>query len=171
MPEPRTDDSESSLLPTPSAVTYGSNQGGAAGRTGKVRPSLQTMAAKDMWPTPRASANENRQTRVTPSQEAGTHGRSLAAEVNARTWPPTRAPESKGTGPLGSKSNNHRVVKGYLDATVQQQEQATGKLNPEWVGWLMGFPLGFLDGIGNTSSESSATPSSRKSRKQSVKQS
>ena len=32
------------LFPTPSAQTYGSNQGGAAGRTGPIRPSLETWA-------------------------------------------------------------------------------------------------------------------------------
>src|SRR5690606_41850587 len=36
------------LLPTPSASSYGSNQGGAAGRTGKIRPSLETMARKNL---------------------------------------------------------------------------------------------------------------------------
>lgn len=34
-----------------------------------------------LLPTPRASANENRQTKRTPSQEAGMHGLCLAAEV------------------------------------------------------------------------------------------
>jgi DNA (cytosine-5)-methyltransferase 1 len=46
---------ESGLLPTPAASTYGSNQGGAAGRVGKVRHSLQSMAKKGLWPTPTAS--------------------------------------------------------------------------------------------------------------------
>ena len=36
------------LFPTPAAQSYGSNQGGAAGRTGKVRPSLETMARQGM---------------------------------------------------------------------------------------------------------------------------
>lgn len=44
----------SSLLPTPSASSYGSNQGGAKGRTGKVRLSLESMARKGRWPTPTA---------------------------------------------------------------------------------------------------------------------
>lgn len=35
------------LLPTPSASSYGTNQGGAAGRTGPVRPSLETLGAGD----------------------------------------------------------------------------------------------------------------------------
>ncbi|WP_329595493.1 hypothetical protein OG195_27420 [Streptomyces sp. NBC_01362] len=34
-----------------------------------------------LLPTPRASENENRQTKRTPSQIAGTHGKCLAAEV------------------------------------------------------------------------------------------
>lgn len=43
----------SSLLPTPSASSYGSNQGGAGGRTGKVRESLETMARNGrLLPTP-----------------------------------------------------------------------------------------------------------------------
>lgn len=39
-------------MPTPSASSYGSNQGGAAGRTGKVRHSLQSMAKMGLLPTP-----------------------------------------------------------------------------------------------------------------------
>jgi len=43
-----------SSLPTPTARTYGTNVGGAAGRTGKVRESLDTMARRGSWPTPNA---------------------------------------------------------------------------------------------------------------------
>ena len=40
-----------SFLPTPTAQDYGTNKGGAAGRTGKARPSLVTMARQNRWPT------------------------------------------------------------------------------------------------------------------------
>lgn len=40
-------------LPTPTATSYGSNQGGAAGRVGPVRHSLESMARHGMLPTPR----------------------------------------------------------------------------------------------------------------------
>jgi hypothetical protein len=40
------------MLPTPSATSYGSNQGGAAGRVGPVRHSLESMARHGLWPTP-----------------------------------------------------------------------------------------------------------------------
>lgn len=39
------------LYPTPSRQTYGTNQGGAAGRIGTVRASLETMARHNLWPT------------------------------------------------------------------------------------------------------------------------
>ena len=42
---------DSPLFPTPSASSYGSNQGGAAGRVGVVRHSLESMARNRMWPT------------------------------------------------------------------------------------------------------------------------
>lgn len=41
-------------LPTPSAVSYGSNQGGAAGRTGPVRHSLESLARLDLLRSPNA---------------------------------------------------------------------------------------------------------------------
>lgn len=59
------------LLPTPDA-THGRKS---------TRTSLLLPGVVELLPTPRASPNENRQTKRTPSQEAGTHGRNLAAEI------------------------------------------------------------------------------------------
>lgn len=42
------------LYPTPSASSYGSNQGGALGRVGPVCHSLQSMAKNGLLPTPSA---------------------------------------------------------------------------------------------------------------------
>jgi hypothetical protein len=53
--EPHTSGKDGSYLPTPTAQDYGTNQGGAAGRTGTVRMSLSSMARKNLWPTPSAS--------------------------------------------------------------------------------------------------------------------
>lgn len=47
----RTCDDGSSLLPTLSAATYGSNRGGANGRSGPDRPSLETLAKRGLLPT------------------------------------------------------------------------------------------------------------------------
>jgi hypothetical protein len=43
---------EARLWPTPAAVSYGTNQGGSAGRVGPVRGSLETLARQ--WATPTA---------------------------------------------------------------------------------------------------------------------
>lgn len=50
----------SALLPTLSASNYGTNKGGAAGRTGRARPSLQTLARKGVLPTLTLYGNYNR---------------------------------------------------------------------------------------------------------------
>jgi len=44
------------LLPTPSASSYGTQRGGAAGRVGKERPSLSTMARHGTLPTQTSNA-------------------------------------------------------------------------------------------------------------------
>lgn len=58
MSELLTSGAGSSLLPTPSASRYGSNKGGAKGRTRKERPSLDTLAKRGLLATPTATANQ-----------------------------------------------------------------------------------------------------------------
>jgi hypothetical protein len=53
--ELHTKETDGSYLPTPTSQSYGSNKGGAAGRIGKERFSLDTMARKNLWPTPMSS--------------------------------------------------------------------------------------------------------------------
>lgn len=89
--EPRTLGKGGSCLPTPCAKEGGYNKGGGSGRVGKIRPTLSMMATRNLWPTPRASPNENRQTKPSPSpsQKDGRHGKSLAAQVGGQlnpTW-------------------------------------------------------------------------------------
>jgi len=107
------------LLPTPSATSYGSNQGGAAGRVGPVRHSLESMARHGLWPTPTAINN--------------TGGAALCK------W-----------GGSGARAKLRTMV---------TPAELNGSLNPTWVEWLMGFPLGW------TVSKLWETRSSHKSRK------
>ena len=51
---PATFAKDGSDLPTPTAQSYGSNQGGAAGGTGKRRDSINSMASRGLIPTPMA---------------------------------------------------------------------------------------------------------------------
>jgi DNA polymerase I-like protein with 3'-5' exonuclease and polymerase domains len=120
----------SSSLPTPSAVSYGTNKGGSDSsdprgysREGKARPSLEHMARHDLWPTPTANDHLN----------AGYMHRS------GRDYPTlpgaTGAAPPRGGGASG------------------------GKLNPKWVAWLMGFPLDWLE-ISSELSETPSSPRS-----------
>lgn len=103
------------------------------------------------WPTP---------TRSDAVGGPGTSGR-LGGE-NLRTavarFPTPAVAMHKGsslnamTRKTGASRHNDR-----LDYSVEEGRIAHGRLNPTWVEWLMGFPLGWTD------LEPSAMPSSRKS--------
>ena len=101
------------------------------------------------WPTPGAQDAKWRDTphtaqlRKDQGNQLGLHA-AVILEDQA-PWPTPRASEWKGTGPLGSKSHEYRLDRGYLDATVQERGQTTGPLNPTWVEWLMGWPTGWTD--------------------------
>jgi hypothetical protein len=64
------------LWPTPKAT---SAKGASETATREGSQDLQT--AVKLWPTPRSSPNENRQTKLTPSQLYEGHGKNLATEV------------------------------------------------------------------------------------------
>lgn len=55
-----------------------------------------------------------------------------------------RASDCKGSGPVGSKSHAHMLGRGYLCAQTATDDSG-GSLNPMWVEWLMGWPLGWTD--------------------------
>ena len=96
-PVRHTSENESgSSLPTPTATSYGRNK--SLGKNAKVRPSLEAMARKNMWPTPTA-------------QDAKNNGAASQHERN--------------TKPLNA--------------------EVGGPLNPMFVEWIMGWPLGWTD--------------------------
>lgn len=71
------------MLPTP--TVNDSKNDGSPSQHRRNSVALNTMVK--MLPTPRASPNENRQTKPMPSQLAGKHGRSLAAEIGGSLNP------------------------------------------------------------------------------------
>lgn len=148
--------------PTPRA-----NDAQKRGDFDENNPRNGLAGAVKKWPTPRASANENRQTKLTPSQLAGKHGMSLCAAVNAaQVWPTPRATDGTKGGPNqhGSKGDLMlaSAVHHFPTPTVQDAKNnaapsqtrrnsdplnvvAGGRLNPQWVEWLMGWPIGWTD--------------------------
>jgi hypothetical protein len=172
-------------LPTPAAKEGGYNQSPSAGAT--VRPSLQTMARRGLWPTPHGMPKPGQHRRPGPS------GNELGRGVNeAERIPTPTAGDAKSTrNATANRSNpdskrHHSGVtltdfvtmeqfktptesdakhgqgsvgrSASLCSQVNEQSGGRGALNPTWVEWLMGFPLGW------TALPLSATPSSRRSR-------
>jgi hypothetical protein len=115
-----------------------------------------------MWPTPCASdhlsnASETPQRWLERSQEKRDQGVNLQfpLRIAAQMFPtPTLQDASNNGGP----SQRHRN-------SLPLNAVAGGSLNPTWVEWLMGFPLGW------TALDASETPSSRKLSKSSGGQS
>jgi hypothetical protein len=141
----------SSSLPTPSATPYGTNRSPSNGA--RVRPSLQTMASKNLWPTPWASA----------SHGAGLHGKGgmdlQTAVKQGESARPTPRSHCVDMGTLLMAKYSGQARKKRLPGSDYDPENG-GMLNPTWVEWLMGFPIGWTD------SDASETPSSPRSRKQ-----
>jgi len=123
---------------------------------------LLESVAHHMWPTPKASAAGPDFAKTTRSKTEI----SLATAV--AMFPTPAATDGKGAGKTGTLRDrvDYAAERGATKSkTYQQPPQDGGSLNPTWVEWLMGFPLGW------TALDASATPSSRKSSKSSGGQS
>jgi DNA (cytosine-5)-methyltransferase 1 len=115
------------------------------------------------WPTPtagdgKASGSRNLEgSRAHPGvrlTDADRYGNSTTPR-----WPTPTTRDHKDTG--DSIANGTVPVNGLLGRAVGPSSEG-GSLNPTWVEWLMGFPLGWTD------CEHLATRSSRKSSKSSA---
>jgi hypothetical protein len=130
-----------SFVPTPSATDYGSNQGGAAGRTGKVRPSLKTIL------TPTAKGNMHHE-----SMKKWAGNWAFLATPTARDWRSGKA--SDATHDRNSRPLNEQLERAALSGTAVLLAVSE---------WLLGYPPGWLA----RASALTAIPWSRKSPKQS----
>ena len=103
-------------------------------RSGNVyqrRPLVPRISGTEylFWPTPRANDAEKR------GNVANNKRNGLVSA--AKYWPTPRA----------SEVVNGKNIRGGLGltSTVLKEEGIDGKLNPNWVEWLMGFPIGHTD--------------------------
>jgi hypothetical protein len=123
----------------------------AAQMIGKDVFEAQGAVPKMLWPTPTAMTGGQG---VAPSHINGKHGWNLGAAVQDslsekpnRLWPTPAARDGKG-GYIGGRIRNGKVSWDTLDVAVQwtdNQQKTGGQLNPQWVEWLMGFPIGWTD--------------------------
>jgi len=110
-----------------------------------------------LWPTPTTSSGgPNHQSAAV--NERG-HGINLAGAV--QKWPTPQASDHRDRGCMEDPSIQRRIKLGKQIglSTVVKEHRECGTLNPTWVEWLMGFPIGW------TVLEHWVTRSSRKSQK------
>jgi hypothetical protein len=97
-----------------------------------------TTPTQEMWPTPHGFSPDGRSN--------GPSGNELGRAVNLaeRNFPTPTATASKGSSPgsLTRKDGRSRA-NDRLDHRVMAEHG--GSLNPTWVEWLMGWPLGWTD--------------------------
>lgn len=96
------------------------------------------------WPTPRSSPNENRTTKPAPSHLNRTHGRALAAEAAAWATPSARDHKDGADPSPLAPTNSLLGRQAPRSGIVGRESSAAGRrLNPLFVEWLMGWPLGW----------------------------
>lgn len=103
-----------------------------------------------LWLTPRASDVGKGECSHTFLARMGDRtdncAQSLAAQVNSpKTWPTPQASDNRDRGNRGSGAIQRRQEKGKQIGLSQSVSDISGALNPPWVEWLMGWPLGWTD--------------------------
>ena len=128
------------LWPTPKASVSGPDYA-RANREKSGGDDLMTAVVKaKLLPTPTATDARGH----TYTRDKGQKDKErLTLPGIAKMLPTPRASDHKGSGPRGSKSQLHMEKRQYLCGVAATED--SGQLNPVWVEWLMGFPLGWSD--------------------------
>lgn len=146
---PRTSDTGPSLLPIP--VSYDATPGGPNNHY----QGLGQMAKKNLWPIPTAIEGEPIKL-VLRRTETPENCSSLAYQVNRheKLYPTPCALDGRMFPKMTREEREEREEQVMLSHVVNSMESSgspesspgpIGQLNPMWVEWLMGFPLGWSD--------------------------
>ena len=134
-----TDENGCSLLPTP--LSSIATHGGPNQRDSNGRPGLQMAAA--LWPTPTTQETEHPEAEITATgrraTKDGENSHSLGLADAVKLWPTPTVDDSANVNPKPNR------IFGLVAAVNEEKSESSGALNPTWVEWLMGFPLGWTD--------------------------
>ncbi len=128
----------------------GTMRNGTVYQLPQLAPTI-TEIGSGLWPTPTGMTGGEG---IAPSHKDGTHGWSLGAAAKdsltqkpIRIWPTPNASDNRDRGCMEDEAIKRRIRIGKqvgLSTAVKETRQS-GTLNPTWVEWLMGFPLGHTD--------------------------
>jgi hypothetical protein len=102
---------------------------------------------KEMWPTPNAW-DGRRGPRSEENLRTKNHQINLITAIKMKereTFPTPQASDNRDRGNMSNPSIQRRVAIGKQIMLSQSVNLTSGQLNPTWVEWLMGWPLGWTD--------------------------
>lgn len=125
--------------PTPRAHESGKYQRDR-GQKGKERPTLTGMV--QMWPTPRAgkTSDEKEETWLKRQRDGKVSTPPLSLAV--KMFPTLTRRDYRSPDLPGSGNRKRKEAAGW---TLDLPSSVGGQLNPPWVEWLMGWPIGWTD--------------------------
>jgi hypothetical protein len=123
-----------------------------------------------MWPTPRSTDGTKGSRTEEGSRRELERGKNMDLGMVVKLFPTPTATDGKGAGKTGSLRDrlDYAAERGATKSNEFDSPPPTGgRLNPQWVSWLMGFPVDWCDLPGesqpesqteSTSCDASATP-------------
>ena len=126
------------------------------GRLVQVGLSLQVMVEEEKghWPTPRARDFRDSIGDKLPPSRIKDKGKDTLAQRIVRErlertgyWPTPMASDNRDRGVLSDPTVQDRVMRGkqVTLSNLVVEKRGGGTLNPTWVAWLMGWPIGWTD--------------------------
>ncbi len=108
------------------------------------RPLVRPISdgAYSSWPTPTTAPGAPNKG---SNKKSGPTSLEEAARVGSPTWPTPQASDHRDRGNLSTPAIQRRRAVGKQLSLSMVVSEVSGRLNPTWVEWLMGFPLGWTD--------------------------
>nr|DAK87130.1 MAG TPA: hypothetical protein [Caudoviricetes sp.] len=131
-----TGERECSLWPTPTAIDPAKERMKSTQQAGNSRHSLDLPRAVRLWPTPRANEGKDVLQSVPPSRQKEP-GKCNLTQAVALEMLATPCARDYRTGQRRRWEDPKRAN--------NLNDQIGGQLNPMWVEWLQGFPIGWTD--------------------------
>lgn len=129
--------SASQMWPTQTRMDHAKERMRSTQQKAGSRRSLDLPSAVRLWPTPRANEYKDTLQSVPPSRQKDPGKCNLTQRVAMERMFATPCARDYRTGQRKRYENPARAN--------NINDQIGGQLNPMWVEWLMGFPLGWTD--------------------------
>jgi hypothetical protein len=108
-----------------------------------------------MWPTPtvfhalRGNHDEPVEVylqRVQDHKDGKTKGKpGPSLGIAVRMWPTPTACQGHNNSAMNGGARGRAMLSAAASSPLEAKQMAGGLLNPQWVEWLMGFPIGWTD--------------------------